>query len=80
MQYSVLHPPFSNHIIGQQIKDATDIPLVVDYRDSWTRNHFHENLWGWQKNILRNQETKIIASIDKIICLDNFFFMPCVVS
>lgn len=65
-------PPFSNHIIGQQIKEATDIPLVVDYRDSWTRNHFQENLWGWQKNILRNQETKIIASTDKIICLDNF--------
>jgi glycosyltransferase involved in cell wall biosynthesis len=65
-------PPFSNHIIGQQIKEATDIPLVVDYRDSWSRNHFQENLWGWQKNILRNQETKIIASTDKIICLDNF--------
>lgn len=65
-------PPFSNHIIGQQLKEETGIPLIVDYRDSWTRNHFQEDMWSWQKQILRNQERGVVASADKIICLDDF--------
>ncbi len=65
-------PPFSNHIIGKQLKEATGLPLVVDYRDSWTRNHFQEDMWSWQKQILRNQEREVVASADKIVCLDEF--------
>lgn len=65
-------PPFSNHLLGQQLKETTGIPLVVDYRDSWTRNHFQEDMWSWQKQILRNQERRVVATADKIICLDEF--------
>lgn len=63
-------PPFSNHIIGRKVKEQTGLPLVVDYRDSWTRNHFQEAMWAWQKQILRNQERAVVATSDKIICLD----------
>ncbi len=37
-------PPFSNHLIGKQISEEADIPLVVDYRDLFTGNHFENNL------------------------------------
>lgn len=65
-------PPFSNHIIGKELKEATGLPLIIDYRDSWTRNHFQEDMWSWQKQILRNQERGVVASADKIVCLDDF--------
>lgn len=65
-------PPFSNHIVGKQLKEQTGIPLVIDYRDSWTRNHFQEDMWSWQKQIIRNQERSVVASADKILCLDDF--------
>lgn len=65
-------PPFSNHLLARRLKEETGIPLVVDYRDSWTNNHFQTELWAWQKQILRNQERKVVASSDKIICLDEF--------
>ncbi len=65
-------PPFSNHILGKKLKEETGIPLIVDYRDSWTKNHFQDEMWAWQKQILRNQERQVVASADKVICLDEF--------
>ncbi|MBO6793756.1 MAG: glycosyltransferase family 4 protein [Balneolaceae bacterium] len=65
-------PPFSNHILASRIKEMTGLPMVVDYRDSWTNNHFQTDIWDWQKSILRNQERGVVATADRIICLDAF--------
>jgi glycosyltransferase involved in cell wall biosynthesis len=65
-------PPFSNHLLASSIKEATGLPLVVDYRDSWTNNHFQTEMWDWQKSILRNQERGVVSTADQIICLDAF--------
>ncbi len=65
-------PPFSNHLLAAKVKEETGIPLVVDYRDSWTNNHFQTEMWGWQKSILKNQERGVVATADRIICLDEF--------
>jgi len=66
-------PPFSNHLIGQQLKRIKNLPLVVDYRDSWTNNHFQEDMWKWKKYILKNQERRVMAYADRIIYLDDFY-------
>ncbi|MBO6535038.1 MAG: glycosyltransferase [Balneolaceae bacterium] len=65
-------PPFSNHLLASKIKEETGLPLVVDYRDSWTNNHFQTELWNWQKTILKNQERNVIATADRVVCLDAF--------
>ncbi len=65
-------PPFSNHLLASRVKEITGLPLVVDYRDSWTNNHFQTGMWDWQKSILRNQERGVVATTDCIICLDTF--------
>lgn len=32
-------PPYSTGIVGALLKDLTNLPLVVDYRDGWTRGN-----------------------------------------
>ena len=32
-------PPYSTGIVGALLKDLTSLPLVVDYRDGWTRGN-----------------------------------------
>ncbi len=63
-------PPFSNHLIGSELKDEFDLPLVLDYRDSWTQNQFFTDLYGWQKTKMRELESQCIFRADVITGLD----------
>lgn len=63
-------PPFSNHIIGAKLKEKYGLPLVLDYRDSWTQNHFFTNLYGWQKKKMHRLERECVSKADAIIGLD----------
>lgn len=63
-------PPFSNHIIGATLKEQYDLPLVLDYRDSWTDNQFFTDLYGWQKKKMYRLEKECVSKADAIIGLD----------
>lgn len=65
-------PPFSNHIIGARLKREFHIPLVLDYRDAWYRNHFFDELFGWQKSIMHRMETESLQQANAVIGLDQF--------
>lgn len=65
-------PPFSNHIIGARLKHEFNIPLVLDYRDAWYRNHFFDELFDWQKSIMRRLENECLQQADAVIGLDQF--------
>lgn len=65
-------PPFSNHLIGAELKKETKIPLVLDYRDSWLNNHFMTDLFGWQKKIMHTQEEFALSKADYVLGLDEF--------
>ena len=65
-------PPFSNHIIAQKLKEYSDIPTIVDYRDSWLNNHFFTGMMNWQKSIMRKMERQVLSVADGIISLDEF--------
>lgn len=63
-------PPFSNHIIGKKIKEITGLPLVLDYRDSWSQNQFFGDLYDWQKKKMRKIEKNCVTKADAIVGLD----------
>lgn len=63
-------PPFSNHMIGAKLKELYGLPLVLDYRDSWTQNQFFTDLYGWQKEKMYRLEKECVSKADAIIGLD----------
>lgn len=65
-------PPFSNHIIGKELKKISGLPLVLDYRDSWLHNHFFTDLFQWQKKIMFRMEEDALQAADVCITLDEY--------
>lgn len=64
-------PPFSNHIIGAAIKSEFDLPLVLDYRDAWQKNHFMNEMYNWQKKRMFDLEEECLKAADAIVGLDD---------
>jgi glycosyltransferase involved in cell wall biosynthesis len=48
------------------------VPLVLDYRDAWLQNHFMDDMFRWQKRIMRNQELQCLLEAEAVIGLDDF--------
>lgn len=65
-------PPFSNHIIGKRLSRETGKPLVLDYRDAWLKNHFMDDMFGWQKQKMLRMEAGCIEAADVVTVLDDF--------
>lgn len=63
-------PPFSNHIIGSNLKRFCNTPLVLDYRDAWLNNHYFSDMLTWQKKKMYKMEKECLAHTDAVICLD----------
>lgn len=63
-------PPFSDHIAASELKKKLNIPLVLDYRDAWTNNHFMDGLFEWQKTIHNRLEKTCLNNANHIIVLD----------
>lgn len=64
-------PPFSNHVLGAKLKERTQLPLVLDYRDLWHANHFQTGLFQWQRKIMEKMELFALSKADAVVCLDN---------
>ena len=51
--------PFSTIRTGARLAEKFNVPLVIDYRDLWTDNHFH-SLPEWRLRIERRMEAKLM--------------------
>jgi glycosyltransferase involved in cell wall biosynthesis len=62
-------PPHSSHLAGLSLAKLTGIPLVVDFRDPWTLNAYHEK--GGIQNLLLNlervMERAVISRAKKVL-------------
>lgn len=54
-------PPFTDFLIGKELSEKFEIPLVVDYRDSWVDNPFHFFPTLWHKNYNIELEKSILT-------------------
>lgn len=61
-------PPYTDHLIGQEVKKRYHIPLVLDYRDAWVDSpvlNFYPTSYHKLKNI--RLEKGVVGSANKII-------------
>lgn len=65
-------PPFSNHIIAQNLSELTDIPYVLDYRDLFTGNHFEEHENKSRKLKKKAIEREWLKDSSGVVVLDRF--------
>jgi len=57
-------PPFSSSLIGYYLSRWFDLPLVLDFRDAWSRaSYFSEGkISPWEKRVLRQAAKLIVTS------------------
>lgn len=57
-------PPFSSSIVGYYLSRWFDLPLVLDFRDGWSRaSYFSEGKTSqWEKRVLRQAARLIVTS------------------
>lgn len=63
-------PPYTVFIAGKILKRLLKIPLVVDFRDSWTalpEAHLYRKIPLWRKKIDFKLEKEVLEESDKII-------------
>jgi glycosyltransferase involved in cell wall biosynthesis len=58
-------PPFTDFLIGKELSEKFDIPLLIDYRDSWVDNPFHFFPTMWHKNYNINLEKAVLTMAEK---------------
>ncbi len=64
-------PPYSNHLIGAEIRKEFDIPLVLDFRDDWLENHLITYPSRFHKKKMAKIESECLQMADKIIALND---------
>src|SRR4030095_3456716 len=64
-------PPYTDFLAACSLKEKHNIPVVLDYRDSWIDcpNNFYAT--PVHKNMHRKMETKVLETADKIITINS---------
>lgn len=60
-------PPFSDLVIGRELKRKYRVPLVVDYRDAWVGNPFNFYATPFHRAFARRLEEGVLRDADKIV-------------
>ena len=64
-------PPYTDFLIACELKEKFNIPLVLDYRDSWIDcpNNFYPTPLHKSKH--KKMETKVLEDADKVITIND---------
>ena len=60
-------PPQTDFLIGAALKRATEIPLVIDYRDSWLQYPYKYFPTPLHKYLHYRQEKRVLKAADKVV-------------
>ncbi|MGC8898355.1 MAG: glycosyltransferase family 4 protein [Bacteroidota bacterium] len=63
-------PPYTDFLIGAKLKQATGLPLVLDYRDAWLDNPYHFYVTPFHRWIHSHLERHVLRSADKIVAIN----------
>ena len=63
-------PPYTDFLIGAQLKKEFRIPLVIDYRDAWLDNPLHFYPTPLHKLIHAHKESSVLRAADAIITIN----------
>lgn len=65
-------PPFTDHLLGVDIKRKYGKPLVVDFRDAWLEYPYHIYWTGWHRRKHAELERSVVESADAIVTTNEF--------
>lgn len=62
-------PPYTDFLIGNELSKKYDIPLIIDYRDTWVDNPFNFYATPFHKNRAIEMEKEVLTQCDKAIVI-----------
>ncbi|MCL2064562.1 MAG: glycosyltransferase [Candidatus Cloacimonetes bacterium] len=64
-------PPHSTHLIGSKLKKKYGINWIADFRDPWSKIHYHQNVYRNKliKFIDKNFESKALKSSSAVVAV-----------
>ncbi|MFN8549727.1 MAG: glycosyltransferase [Candidatus Eisenbacteria bacterium] len=63
-------PPFTTHWIGQRLAKRSGLPLVVDYRDPWTRAPYYPMRPAWARRLDEKLEHRCLRDASAIVTVN----------
>ena len=63
-------PPYTDFLVGAEIKKEINIPYVIDYRDSWLDNPYNFYPTPIHKSIAAKMEKMVLHASDHIITIN----------
>lgn len=63
-------PPYTDFLIGLEIKKRTGLPLIVDYRDAWLDNPLHFYATPLHKALHHRLEQRVLRHADGILTIN----------
>jgi glycosyltransferase involved in cell wall biosynthesis len=63
-------PPYTDLLIGEELKRRSGLPLLLDYRDAWLDNPLHFYATPLHKALHRRLEQRALAAADAIITIN----------
>jgi glycosyltransferase involved in cell wall biosynthesis len=60
-------PPFTDFLIGQELKRRFRVPLVLDYRDGWVGNPFNFYATPFHRAYARRLEERVLRDADRVV-------------
>lgn len=65
--------PYSNLILAGNLKDKTNLPVVMDLRDEWLDSHLIKYPTTWHKNKMRAIEAQTLQKADIITVINSAY-------
>ena len=66
----VTAPPFTAFLIGRELQDALDLPLIVDYRDPWLDNMDYFYASPLHRSYAARLEEDVLKNADSIVVVN----------
>jgi len=66
----VTAPPFSSMLSIVKLKEKFDIPIFIDYRDSWIKNQFSFYPTPYHKYMHKRLEDRVLRKVDRVIVVN----------
>lgn len=63
-------PPYTDFLIGEELKKKFNLPYVIDYRDSWMDNPYNFYPTPLHRSIVSRMERRVLHSSDHIITIN----------
>ncbi len=65
-------PPFTDHILGADVKERYGLPLVVDFRDAWLEYPYHRYLTSRHRKRHEELERRVVTTADAAVTTNGF--------